>query len=405
MDELGREYLLVALGIGRLQDGIVDSYYGPPELRTEADSREATAAQLAGQAAELRARLADEPDVQRQQWLDRQLVALETLARRLDGKEIGYLEEVERCFDARPEPTPRAVYDAVHRRLDDLLAPGPDLRRRVEQRSERLTVPADRLAPIVEWLIAEIRRDCLRHFAAPVGESLTVSLVTGEPWSAYNWYDGGLRSRIEVNTDLPLRAPEMIGLMTHECFPGHHLEHAWKEQRLYRELGRVEASVLLINTPEAYVSEGVGELGGKLVVEDGRWQELFEGICRQAGIPLEPGEAARQREISRALGELRSTSADASLLLHAEQRPGEEVIEFVERTALTTAQRAAKTLEFISHPLWRTYVFCYSGGERLLADWCAAAGDLDAQRGRFFRLLTEQLTPSALRESMAPANS
>ena len=403
MDELAREYLLVALGVGRLQDGFVDAYYGPPELQTEAESRAATAVQLADQAAELRRRLADEPDAQRRQWLDRQLVALETLARRLGGEDIGYLEEVERCFDARPEPTPAAVYAEVHRRLGDLLEPGPDLRRRVAQRGERLAVPADRLPAIVEWPTAEIRRECLRHLAAPAGESLTVSLVTGEPWSAYNWYDGGLRSRIEINTDLPVRAPELIGLMTHECFPGHHLEHAWKEQRLFHELGRAEASVQLINTPEAYISEGLGELGGKLIIDDVRWQELFEGICRRAGISLAPGEAARQREISRALGELRSTSADASLLLHAERRPRAEVLGFVEHTALSTTQRAAKTLEFISHPLWRTYVFCYSGGERLLTDWCAAAGDLDAQRDRFFRLLTEQLTPSALRESLAPA--
>jgi hypothetical protein len=63
---------------------------------------------------------------------------------------------------------------------------------------------------------------------------------------------------------------------------------------------------------------------------------------------------------------------------------------------LSTRERAEKSLEFITHPLWRTYVFCYSGGEALLDEWCLAAGDLDAQRRRFARTLTEQLTPSAV---------
>jgi hypothetical protein len=51
--------------------------------------------------------------------------------------------------------------------------------------------------------------------------------------------------------------------------------------------------------------------------------------------------------------------------------------------------------------LWRTYVFCYAGGERLLSDWCRTGGDEDAQRARFFRLLTEQLTPSEIRAEAA----
>lgn len=401
MDALSREYLLVALGVGRLQEGIVDAYYGPPEIAAEAEARAAGAAQLAAEAAELRTRVAADGDAQRARWLDRQLLALETLSRRVAGEEIDYLDEVERCFDARPAPTAPDVYDEAHRQLDDLLPTGGDLRRRVEQRGERLTVPSDRLPGILDWLAQEVRGESLRHFPAPTGEALAVRIVTDQPWSAYNWYDGGLRSRIEVNTDLPVRAPGLIGLMTHECFPGHHLEHAWKEQRLFREQERGEASVQLINTPEAYVSEGLAELGGRLIIDDERWQELLDAICEQAGIVLEPGELPRQLAVSRALNELRAVSADASLLLHAEQWPRAEVHAFVEQRALGTPEQAAKTLEFIDHPLWRTYVFCYSGGERLLAAWCAAAGDVAAQRARFFRLLTEQLTPSGMREELA----
>ncbi len=394
-DELGREYVVLGLGVGRLQEGVVDAYYGPPELAAEAESRAADATQLAAAATRLRERAAADPDPERTLWLDRQLVALETVARRLGGAEMDYVDEVARCFDARPERTPTGQYEAIHGRLDDLLPPGGTLRDRVEARGERLTIPKDRLPAVADWLVAEVRAASDRYFSAPAGEALSVDLVTDKPWGGYNWYDGNLHSRVEINTDLPVRASGLIGLLTHETFPGHHLEHAWKEQRLAREMGRLEATVMLINTPEAFISEGLAEVGGRYVIDDQRWDELFDGICQRAGIDLEDGDSARQRQINKVLDGL-DVSADAALMLHAEGRPRAEVLSFMVDVGLRTPERAEKNLEFIDHPLWRTYVFCYRGGEALLTRWCEAAGDMGAQRGRFFRLLSEQLTPSGL---------
>jgi hypothetical protein len=50
--------------------------------------------------------------------------------------------------------------------------------------------------------------------------------------------------------------------------------------------------------------------------------------------------------------------------------------------------------------LWRTYTFCYAGGEQLLTKWIEAATDEQAKRARFQRLLTEQLTPSGIAEEL-----
>jgi hypothetical protein len=401
VDDLGREYLLLALGVGRLQEGIVDAYYGPPDIAAQAEARAADAAQLAGDAGRLREQAAADPDPLRARWLDRQLVAVETLARRLAGEELDYIDEVERCFDARPVATPRAEYEAVHRTLDELLPAGPSLRDRVDERGRQLTIPTDRLPEIADWLVREIRSDSDRHFRAPAGESLAVELVTNEPWGGYNWYDGNLRSRVQINTDLPVRASSLIGLLTHETFPGHHLEHASKEQHLARDQGRAEATVMLINTPEAYISEGLAEVGGRYILDDERWDELFRGICERAGIELANGDAARHRRISDALNGLRGVSGDAALMLHRDRRSAAEVKEFESEVGLLTPERAEKSFEFISHPLWRTYVFCYAGGQDLLTAWCRAAGDIDAQRARFYRLLSEQLTPSGLAAELA----
>lgn len=78
-DALARDYLLIGLDVGRLQDGIVDAYFGPADIASEAAARATDADELDAQAVRLRERVAaEEPDAQRARWLDRQLVARET---------------------------------------------------------------------------------------------------------------------------------------------------------------------------------------------------------------------------------------------------------------------------------------------------------------------------------------
>ena len=71
------------------------------------------------------------------------------------------------------------------------------------------------------------------------------------------------------------------------------------------------------------------------------------------------------------------------------------MLAYLERWLLTTPERAAKRLEFIEHPLWRTYVFVYFEGERLLARWMEQVSPAD-QPARFRRLLAEQITPGEI---------
>ncbi len=88
-----------------------------------------------------------------------------------------------------------------------------------------------------------------------------------------------------------MRAHQLIGTMAHETFPGHHLEHAWKEHRLVREQGRAESSIQLINTPEAYISEGLAELGLRFVADEGDWQVAADRAVR----PRRPADDRRRR--------------------------------------------------------------------------------------------------------------
>ena len=81
------DYIRLGLRLGRHVDGLVDAYFGPPELKQEVDSEplrppEALVADAG--------RLLDSTDG----WLRDQVVGLETVARKLTGEEIPYADEV-----------------------------------------------------------------------------------------------------------------------------------------------------------------------------------------------------------------------------------------------------------------------------------------------------------------------
>ncbi|HEX7471870.1 MAG TPA: hypothetical protein VF323_02210, partial [Candidatus Limnocylindrales bacterium] len=93
-------------------------------------------------------------------------------------------------------------------------------------------------------------------------------------------------------------------------------------------------------------------------------------------------------------------AADAALLRHADGMAHADVLAYMCDVGLMAPERAAKQLEFIEHPLWRTYVFVYSAGEELLRQWLDAAPPAD-RATRFGRLLHEQLTPGAIADELA----
>ena len=318
MDPIARDYLLLALRLDRLVPGLVDGYFGPADLRTRvAAERPPDAARLRGDAAELRGRVeADVPEPDRRRWLRAQLVALETQARALGGDPLPYPEHVSACFDFTPQRTDEAVFAAAAEDLDRLLPGDGPVAARAAAWDERFTVPPDRLRAVVDALLPGFRERARSLFGLPPGEDLAVSLVRDRPWSGYNWYDGGLRSRVEINTDLPTRAADLLSVLPHETYPGHHLEHAWHEAHLVREAGRVEASVLCINAPECLLSEGLADLGRRFAVPAADEVDLLVEIYRLAGLAVarDPAAARSAAEVQAAI--TRSAAALGGVRVH-----------------------------------------------------------------------------------------
>src|SRR4029450_2316126 len=159
MTDVAVGYLELGLPLGRHVDGLVDSYYGPAEIKERTDTEEPRAPRsLVEDAARLRESL-DGLAEQRRNWLKAQLSGLETFARKLAGEELSFEDEVERCYGIRPIRTPESEFEEAHRELDAILPGNGSLEERYRAWREEDAIHADRVADVARTL-ARARRTC-----------------------------------------------------------------------------------------------------------------------------------------------------------------------------------------------------------------------------------------------------
>ncbi len=400
---LVERYLTLGLRLGRHIDGLVDAYYGPPEVAAAAGGESMRPpAQLVDEARGLLAAIdaggmlesspadaaagGDGAAAARRHWLRAQVIGLLTTARRLAGEPIGYADEVEACYGVRPSRVDEAVLEAAHRRLDAVLPGSGPLAERLVAWRESHAVPVDRLRPAMSSLADDLRDRTRALFGLPDGEHVDFELVTGQPWSGFNYYLGDLRSRVAVNTDLPVLSTGLAHLVAHEAYPGHHTEHTRKEVGLVRRRQWWEESIFLVGTPQCLLAEGLADLGLEVVM--GRRPEaVVAEHLRPLGIRYDAEVVAAVAEAGEALGAVRQ---NAAFRLHEDHADPDTVTGEVAHWGLLSRDRAAKAVEFLTHPTWRAYLTCYVEGLPL----CRAF--VGGDPGRFERLLSEQLTPDVL---------
>lgn len=391
IDPLSTRYLRLALELDQHIAGLVDAYTGPAALREAVQAQPPRAA--AGIADELAALREDVQQssypTRRKAYLEVQLVALHTLARKQAGAAISYRDEVRACFDIEPQHVDEAQFEAAHEELDALLprtTPAASLNERYAAWRSQYAVPPAVAAQLIERIAAEARTRTHAMLPLPTGEQAQFALVQDKPWSGYNWYLGQAQSRVEINTDLPIYAHSLLDLVCHEAYPGHHTEHALKEQRLYHQQGWGEHAIQLINTPECVISEGIAMLAADAIFGEDAYTWAAAELYPLAGIV---GNPQHEQQIATARRHMRALTANAALLLHEQGAPPAEVVAYLLRYGMGTAAEAEQQVRFISHPLWRTYIFTYYVGRDLLARWLARGN----RHERFTTLLTEQLAP------------
>jgi hypothetical protein len=393
-NELVRGYLVLGLRLGRLVSGFVDSFTGDPALSRAVDNEPRLDPRaLAGHARQLGRELpGTDLTAQRKQFLQAHLTALECTARKLAGERITFVDEVEQYFQVRIRTGDEDSYAQTHRNLDVLLEGPGSLTERLTAFRAADEVPARRLQGAVQ-AISSALRDRVRHkYALPEQEIVEYQIVTNKPWSGFNYYLGGYRSRVAINADLGHRMSNLPHLVAHESYPGHHTEHCRKEAGLVARRGHAEQSIFLINTPQCLMAEGMADLGLHAAVGPG-WGGWTEQIFRDLGLRMD-GELSEKVE-SAASG-LLTVRQDAALLLHDRGADQEDVVAHLRRWLLVPDRRARQMVRFLADPLWRAYTTTYVEGVRLVRAWLDVRAPGESLDSRYLRLLDEPLVPKSL---------
>ena len=397
LDAIARDYVRMTLEIGERDDGYVDAYYGPPEIREAARAAPRTMPELAAAAGALQTRLAAIPRARdplvgrRHIFLDAQLTAARTRLRMLQGERLSFADEARGLYGAVPDIRPLADYDPILARIEALVPGTGPLADRVDAFQERFAIPTARQDAVMRAAIAECRRRTVAHIPMPEGESFVLEFVTGRSWSGYNWYQGNYRSLIQVNTDQsvaarPRRRPRLPRRLSR---PPRLQRPARAEAGARPRLGRVPGLSALFAA----------------VVHRRRQRQLrrrsrFPG--RRAARLSRPASSTRSPACRPDCGRLyRAPEGDGRSVrrpLHHRERllegriDREQAVVLTQRYQLVSRRRAEQSVAFTDQ--YRTYVINYGLGEKRVAAYVEGAGtDPAARWAAMGRLLSEPTLP------------
>lgn len=403
-DPLAQRYVELVLGLGQHDKAYVDAYYGPEELKQAAEAANLGLEAIGAAADELIAELAepvagDEMVERRRRYLKRQLESLRTRVDMLGGTTLSFDEESRALYDAVAPHHDEADFQAALDTLDQLLSDAGHTEGTVGKRYQAFrrafAIPDDKLDTVFKTAIEACRERTAQWIELPEGESFDLEYVDKKPWSAYNWYQGGLKSLIQVNTDLPIYIDQAIDLACHEGYPGHHVYNALLEQNLTRDRGWVEFSVYPLFSPQSLIAEGSANYGIEMAFPgEERVRYEKEVLFPLAGIDAEAADVFyRVQEEFEKLGYAGNEAARRYL---DGEIDAEQTAEWLTRYAANEPARAKGRVRFFD--AYRSYVINYNLGKDLVRAWVEReAGDDPAARWKVFgQLLSSPRLPSDL---------
>jgi hypothetical protein len=405
MADLAERYVKLVLAVGVHDSDYVDAYYGPPEWREAAARERRGIAELDQEAAELKAALesrapaaaVDELEQLRHRYLVRQVESLRARLKMLRGERLTFDAESAALYDAVAPTHTEQEFAAVLAELARRLPGEAALAERYEAFRSRFEIPKARLSAVFAAAIEGCRARTVAHIALPEAESFTIEYVTGKTWSGYNWYQGGYRSLIQINTDLPIYIDRAIDLACHEGYPGHHVYNVLLEQRLVRERGWQEYSVYPLFSPQSLIAEGTANYGIEVAFPDAE-RRAFEREVLFPAAGLDASQVDLYYEIAELVEKLSYAGNEAARRYRNGEIDAEAAARWHETYTLSSPARAEQRVRFIDQ--YRSYVINYNLGKDMVARSIDARGgtaDNPARRWELFeRLISSPRLPSSL---------
>ena len=401
LNALVDQYLLLELSMGRHDSGHVDAYFGPQDIRDDADKKALSIQEIEDQSNALILQLSSWPEsdsdplqAARIEGLSMRLNALNTRIALGRGETLPFDDEALILFGTTAPDHDSTYFEGILAEIDALLPGDGDLSLRVNDFRNRFVIPPDRLSAVFDAAIAECRRRTLEKIELPENESFLLEYVTDKPWSGYNWYQGNAQSLIQINTDLPTFISRAVDLGCHEGYPGHHTFNALLEHHLVKQLGWNEFSLYPLFSPMSLIAEGSGNYGIELAFP-GDERVQFERDVLFPLASLDAAEADRYYALEKLLGRLNYAGNEAARDYLNGTIDGEAAEQWLINYTMSSPERAAQRLQFIE--TYRSYVINYNLGKDMVRDYVERdAANQDDRWRRFTKLLSTPVLPQDL---------
>jgi hypothetical protein len=403
MDTIAEEYVRLVLAVGQHDRDYVDAYYGPASWKAEAAATKEDLGTIAAKATDLSRAIDLEPEPTdemaglRLQYLRRQMSSLGARVRMLGGERLSFDAESKALYDAVAPTLPESHFQQILERLEKRFPGNGPLVERYDAFRRGFVIPASRLDAVFQKAIQACADRTRQHIVLPAGEQFTVEYVTNKSWSGYNWYQGGFRSLIQVNTDLPIYVDRAVDLACHEGYPGHHVYNALLEKHLVKDRGWMEFTVYPLFSPQSLIAEGSANFGIE-VAFPGAQRVEFERTVLFPAAGLDPNRAAEYYEVQGLVDRLAYAGNEAARQYLDGQIDAPHAAAWLERYALMPHDRALQRVKFFDQ--YRSYVINYNLGKDMVRRYIEARGgtaDHPAQRwAEFEKLISSPRLPSGL---------
>lgn len=397
-------YVLLMLRVDKIfkanDDFYVDAYIGPSELQKRVEQEDVKKASKLIQAVDnlLKEFPSREFNINRSNFLQKHLQAVKTILQILDGQKLSLKEQVESILDIEYKWVDESHFEKGLEYFKEGLPGRGDLIERYSVWNER-NVHAFQNSKekfdYIDFIIKEMRERSNKIINLPDEENINLEIVTDKRYGASTRYLGNLVSLVEINDDIPFNFFQLLPLITHELYPGHHTEFCLKEEHLINEKNYFESNIFLLTSPQLVISEGIGEVAFDMLFtlkQAAEW--MITNIYDPFEIKVSDTNLEALIQASR-YNSLDQVSSNAAIMLD-QGEDEKEVKNYIKKYTLQPEYMLDHTVKNLkSSSLKRVYSFTYYHGKKLVQDYLNNQSD---KTDALNYLMKNQLYPSLIKK-------
>ena len=360
---LDEDYLKLLMHIGNFTKeatgvSIVDAYFGQKKFLPGKSERVPSSEKLISNLERLIDRGKEIDDKLRRIVTLTDLESMKIVVRWLSGDIIAYPQLVKGIFGITPSKFSQAEIRKAQERVEDASTdfPGSDVSQKISRWREESKISGKALKKMVDTEVVRRTKEIEELFEKRVFSNLPLKvknkgviyrIVSGEPWGAYNYYQGDYTSVNAINSDRTFNKYRFVAMLCHEY--EHHVANVFTEL-YYRKTKALDMCVALLHTKRSLISEGTAD-------------------CAREFLNLMPTEYG---ELLESLGILQSMiGLNIAYMLNVEGVDDEKAAEYVSSEGFVPIEDAKQSLHF-SKPinpngkpnLFKPYVYTYYFGRR-----------------------------------------